>query len=590
MRDGQDGATNPNLQSGSIGTGNQRRESLQIKTRPGSGGPARKSQPAGGRKRITERLTVQACTMGERGEGICNIAPAHPQTSDRRAEEHSLQGTDLGTGPNSWSGARGLRLHVVGLLPGETAQIELEHVSPHSSESFPSRSAWGRILQRENSSPERVQPACAGYGKCGGCTLQHLCYPAQLKWKQEQLANALKLLPFWNMARESVVLPTCVPSPDPLGYRSRVKLVAAAQKDGRVILGAYAPRSHEVVDMAGCKVNLPSLTLLADSSAKAATELGLSCFDEAGGSGILRYVLLRETSTGVQQLSLVVADLPTDAQLAAFVKLLKKSHPNLASIVLHRNTARGNALLGSPLSSGGAASSGGAEGGELGTADDDRVLLGEAHVWEQMETPELDLQAKTRAASGARLRVSARSFLQVNRAIASRIYAAAAALVPAGSQVLDLYCGVGGLGLTVLGQVPSARLLGIETSASAIADAVAGAQAAGFGPDRARFLCGAVELLLPEVQDVDPAGVRANSHEVALLNPPRRGCFPAVLQALLTRKPARIIYVSCNPTSLARDLDVLCSAGYSLRQATPYDMHPGTPHIETLAVLDRVGS
>lgn len=329
--------------------------------------------------------------------------------------------------------------------------------------------------------------------------------------------------------------------------------------------------------MAGCRVNLPSLTRLAEGVAQAATELGLSCFDEVRRSGILRYVLLRETALGQQQLSLVVADQPTEQQISALANILKKSHPNLASIVLHRNSAGGNALLGGAKDS----------AGELGTVEDDRVLWGQPHVWEELRTAGPDSLEETRGSGfSTRLRVSARSFLQVNRAIAARIYAAVAALVPAGSQVFDLYCGVGGLGLTVLGQVPGTRLLGIESNPSAIADATAGAEAAGYGPDRARFLCGPVEALLPTAELPTPD--RAIPHEIALINPPRRGCFPEVLQALAARRPERIIYVSCNPASLARDLEQLCREGYALRQATPYDMHPGTPHIETVAVMDRV--
>jgi len=424
--------------------------------------------------------------------------------------------------------------------------------------------------------------------------LQHMAYSAQLRWKQQRVAGALAAVlkrDDWkpgNSAegQEPAVLP-CVAAASPLGYRSRVKLVAAVDPAGRLFLGAYAPRSHEVIDMAGCQVNLPSLTALGKSVAKAANELGLSCYDEARGSGSLRYVLLRETRALTQQLSLVIADPAPEPRLSSFVRAITAAHPRLSSIVLHHNRDRGNALLNigfdaAPLAEGNqegpprttdrsrnarwgeAQPPLPAEGGRESPPLIDRVLYGDAHVWEEI--------------GPVSLRVSARSFLQVNREVAARIYGDVAAWVPAGSDVLDLYCGVGGLGLTVLARVPNTRLTGIEANAFAVADAEASAHAAGFASaGRARFFCGdAAELL--EAQ--------AHAAQVVLLNPPRRGCDRAVLQSLLAHPPLRIVYVSCNPDSLARDLLFLCRRGYRLRHVAPYDMHPGTPHIETVAVLE----
>jgi 23S rRNA (uracil1939-C5)-methyltransferase len=150
--------------------------------------------------------------------------------------------------------------------------------------------------------------------------------------------------------------------------------------------------------------------------------------------------------------------------------------------------------------------------------------------------------------------------------------------------VVDLYCGIGGLGRTLLAAAHHTgkrlRLVGIESSASAVADAEHSARAAGLDPKEARFLCGDVEDLVQEVL-YKPA--------VVLLNPPRRGCVPGVLDALATCAPRAIAYLSCSPQSLARDLHRLLAAGYRVTQVTPYDMHPGTPHIETLVLL-RLGA
>jgi 23S rRNA (uracil1939-C5)-methyltransferase len=492
------------------------------------------------------RILVEAQELGDGGEGVCY---AQGQSGEN------------GSQPLSGIGRGAIRIHVPGLLPGERAQVEVEHVSPHRPEARKDarKDAWGRVVRRLNAAPERVLPACAAYGRCGGCVLQHFGYKEQLRWKQLQVAAALKVPLLENPGAKLEEIVSLSP---PLGYRSRVKLVA--QKDrssGKIRLGAFAPRSHELIDMAGCQVNLPSLTALACSVGNAATRLGLSCYDEARGSGSLRYLLLRQTQRGAQQLSLVVADSFADPKLAELLDEVLAAHPGLKSCVLHRNDSRGNVLFGK--SSGTNSGEDSQAGAEQGDATLDRVLYGDPYVWEDI--------------GAVSLRVSARSFLQVNRAVAAGIYSAVAAYVPEGARVLDLYCGVGGMGLAVLTQIPRTRLLGVEANPHAVADAVASARAASLPPERARFLCGDAARSLPAAGEMD----------VLLLNPPRRGCADGVLSAVVERSPGHIIYVSCNPSSLSRDLVVLCSHGYRLLRATPYDMHPGTPHIETVALLAR---
>jgi 23S rRNA (uracil1939-C5)-methyltransferase len=183
-----------------------------------------------------------------------------------------------------------------------------------------------------------------------------------------------------------------------------------------------------------------------------------------------------------------------------------------------------------------------------------------------------------------RLRVSARSFLQVNREVARQIYqdvAQALAQVELDT-VLDLYCGVSGLGRTVLLQHPSARLIGVEVGESAIADAQASAEQCGTATgEQARFHVGTVEEVLTTLTQ------QSLGRTVALLNPPRRGCSEEALRTLGALGPSHIIYMSCSPPSLARDLLWLRELGYSTQQVTPYDMHPGTPHIECVALLVR---
>lgn len=500
---------------------------------------------SGSRLRVGQSVVLTAGALDAQGAGVC----AH---GDRQ-------------------------IHVPGLLPSESADVLIRHLSPHSDV------AWGSVNRRLCEAAERCAPACLGYGLCGGCSLQHLRYDAQLRWKGERFAQALSAVPGAAAAVRACAAPSSVgaqaePSPGPLvlplGYRSRVKLVAAEQVSRgasatppQIYLGSYVPRSHSVLPMEGCRVNAAGLTAIARTLTAQLNRLGVRAYDEATGQGALRYVLLRESARGEQQLGLVVAERPDAAALTQLTQALIAAHPTLVSIVLHHNRSAGNALLTDE---------------EPDAASDaaDLCLHGTPYLWDEV--------------AGVSLRISARSFFQVHREVAAQIYSDVAALLrsrlqPAAQadattplRIVDVYCGVGGLGLSVAAQLPACSLLGLEWSTSAIADAQASANRLGLG-ERSTFHCGAAEALL-----VQP-GLReqASAASAVLLNPPRRGCTPEVLSALATLQPRYLVYVSCSPESLARDLSFLLAAGYAWVQSTPYDMHPGTPHIESVTLLQR---
>jgi 23S rRNA (uracil1939-C5)-methyltransferase len=447
-------------------------------------------------------------------------------------------------------------LHVRDLLPSEEATVVIQHVSRHGGP------AHAVVQRRYSCAQERVVPSCASFGPCGGCAVLHLTYSAQLAWKGRTVCDELAPL--------SLDVKPCVAAPSPADYRSRVKLVATSHPLRKVLLGAFAPRSHTVLDMAGCQTNRRTLMAVAKTVAEQAALLGIPSYDEATAEGALRYVLLREVDSGAVQVSLVMAERPP--QLSALVDAVVRHHDCVKSVVLHKNAIRGNALLPLP---GGASSqvtpvSHLDDDQVMGDVDGDEVLLGEAFLWEDLTM---------------RLRVSARSFLQVNREVARLIYREVAQVLRPVEfdTVLDLYCGVSGLGRSVLADHPAARLIGIEVGATAIADARASAQAAALPPERASFHIGKVEEVLTQLASERPALGRV----VALLNPPRRGCSEEALTALVAMAPSHILYMSCSPHSLGRDLKWLHEHGYATKQVTPYDMHPGTPHIECVAELVR---
>jgi 23S rRNA (uracil1939-C5)-methyltransferase len=431
---------------------------------------------------------------------------------------------DEGAGLAAHAGAR---VHVAGALPGERVATTVTHVSSHRPE------AWARLDLIEDASPDRRPPACAAYGSCGGCVLQHLDVAAQLAWKSSRLRRALAAHP---ALADAPVLPG-VPSPRALGYRNRSKLVCAAE-GGRVVLGAFAPRSHDVIDLAGCRIAEAPLEEVASALRALLEGAAVAPYDERALTGDLRHVVLRANNAGHVLAVFVTArrDAPGVATLA---RRLREAHPEVVGVVENVNRTRGNVIFG----------------------DEEHALDGAPTLEERV--------------GDVTLRLSPRAFFQANRDVAALAYAAIARDVDvrAGERVVDAYAGVGGIALTL---ARAARdVLGIEEHAGATDDAIAGAARSGL--PNARFVAGDVAVRLREVDGAD----------VIVLNPPRKGCGAAALTEVARLGPRAIAYLSCDPVTLARDLAVLAERGYRVRAVTPFDMMPHTPHVEALAILDR---
>jgi 23S rRNA (uracil1939-C5)-methyltransferase len=431
-------------------------------------------------------------------------------------------------------GAHGdVRVHVAAALPGERVLVTVIHVSSHRPE------AWARLDSIESASPDRRPPACAAFGSCGGCVLQHLDVAAQLAWKATRLRRALAAHP---ALAEAPVL-AGVPSPRALGYRNRSKLVCAA-RDGRVVLGAFAPRSHDVVDLGGCRVSEAPLEELAGALRVLLASGDVAPYDERTFTGELRHVVLRANHAGETLVVFVVAR-PGAPGVDALAHRLRAVRPEVVGVVENVNRTRGNVIYGQ---------------------DDERALDGAATLEERV--------------GEVRLRLSPRAFFQANRDVAALAYAAIARAVAArpGERVVDAYCGVGGIALTLARADATLDVLGIEEHADAIADAAA--SAALNGVPLARFVAGDVAVRLRDVPRAD----------VVVLNPPRKGCDAGALAEVARLHPRVVAYLSCDPDTLARDLAALAERGLGVRSVTPFDMLPHTPHVEALAILERTSA
>lgn len=418
--------------------------------------------------------------------------------------------------------ADGLEVHVPGALPGETVAAEIEHKSPHAPR------AWARLVSIEGRpADERVEPACPAHPRCGGCVWQHVAYPAQLTEKRRAVERAL------GRAIDDVIA-----APHEIHYRNKAKYVVAA-RGGQLVLGSYAPASHDVLDMAGCRVPQKPLDEVARAALSGAAQEGLTAYDEQSRAGELRHLVVRANHDGEVLVVWVTRTRASGPALARAARAIRARLPAVAGVVQHVNPHPGGAIF----------------------HGEDHLLDGVDRLADRVGEVTLEL--------------SAQAFFQVNRDQAARLYAEVARLAR-GPRVIDLYTGVGGIALTLARR--GLRVEGVEVVPPAIADARRSADALGLAA-RARF----------RVADAAP-GLRAAAADLGgvdtlVVNPPRKGLAADVRDAILALAPARVVYVSCAPRSLAADLAVL-GRDYAVTAVRAFDLMPGTPHVETVACLD----
>jgi 23S rRNA (uracil1939-C5)-methyltransferase len=438
----------------------------------------------------------------------------------------SLDDSGAGVGP-----ADGTSVHVGDLLPGERAEVVIDHRSPHKSE------AWGRILRRIGAaSPARVAPVCPGFGRCGGCVWQHLAYPAQLDEKRARVTGPLARVAV--VASGAVEIAAVRPSREVIGYRNKGKYVVG-QAGEHLIFGAYAPRSHEVVDTLGCRVVAPIIDEVAIWTRGAAERAELTAYNERARTGELRYVVVREAGGDVMVV-LVVAPHTPRAKLERVAAALAH-HPAVHGVVVVENDRRDGAIV----PSGGAAT----------------VLLGQGHLVEQL--------------AGVAVEVGAGEFLQVNRAQAAAMYVRVTELAEAqpGIEAIDLFAGLGGIGLHLARA--GASVIAVEIDRDAIARLRRAAQRANL----------ALTAIAGDVGDI--RGQLAAKPDVVVINPPRKGLSGGARGFLAELAAPTIVYVSCGPEALGRDVVALAGHGYTPDVIEPFDLMPGTSQIETIVRLRR---
>ena len=410
------------------------------------------------------------------------------------------------------------------------------------------RYAYGRLEAILTASPDRVENYCPVYGKCGGCCFRHISYEAELRAKEGFVRDAF--------GRIGGLSPEMLPirgSESVDGYRNKLQMPLSRQ-DGRTVCGAEArelyhnamvylvpERSHRVIPTEKCALQPEIFAEIANFVTEQADRLRISIYNEEKHEGVLRHVYLRRGHySGEICLCLVARRKVPEFQKLA--KSVTERFQQITGVVLNINREKTNVILG----------------------DEEIVLAGKPDISDTMCTVKVE--------------ISPRAFYQVNTPAAEALYAQAAEFAePEGKLLLDLYCGAGTIGLSMADKAE--ELIGIETVAPAIEDAKKNAAANGI--ENARFICAdageAAEKLLGE-------GKRP---EVIVLDPPRKGCSEQTIKAAAKMAPDRIVYVSCDPATLARDCAVFKELGYEVEEATPVDLFPRTAHVETVCLLSR---
>ena len=399
--------------------------------------------------------------------------------------------------------------------------------------------AIGKALKIIKHSKSRVEPECNAFKSCGGCSFGHIKYDDELKYKAQKVEDA-----FQRIGGLSPVFKPIISSPETTRYRNKAQY-PVRRENGILNIGFYAKKSHRVIDGGDCLLQPEDFTKIIEIFRKWINENNITVYNEEIGIGLVRHIYLRKAfATGEIMVCTVIngATLPNSDEL---IEKLKEIN-GFKTLVVNINRENTNVVLG----------------------DTCTAIYGDGYI--------------TDILCGVKIKLSPLSFYQVNRNGAELLYKKAAEYVaPTPDQtILDLYCGTGTIGLSMANTVK--ELVGVEIIPEAIEDAKVNAKLNNI--ENARFICGDASVAAEELKN---EGIKPDT---VILDPPRKGCAEELLKTVAEINPDKIVYVSCDPATLARDCSRLLTLGYEVKEVTPVDMFPRTHHVESVALLNKKGN
>jgi 23S rRNA (uracil1939-C5)-methyltransferase len=420
------------------------------------------------------------------------------------------------------------------------ACVEGERVTAHVL-SVKKKLAYAKLVEVIQKSPERIEPDCPVFPKCGGCVFRHISYSEELRIKKQRVSDALKKIGGIDIELEEIL-----PSPEIEGYRNKAEYPVRRAADGGIAIGFYAPHSHRIVSCTSCRLQPPEVSQILKAVLKWMNGFGIEPYDENTGKGLVRHIFVRQSHTNGQTVVCFVINGSAKAfpHKEELISVLKDAEANITGIVLNINKERTNVILGKECV----------------------VIYGSDRITDTLD--------------GVKYEISPLSFYQVNSAQAERLYETAAefAALDGSETLLDMYCGTGTIGLFMAHSAK--KVIGVEIVPQAVADAKRNADINGI--KNAEFICAdagkAAQQLIESWYKPD----------VVVLDPPRKGCDALTIDSIAAMSPDRIVYVSCDPATLARDIKVFAQKGYVCTRVKPVDMFPRTSHVECVVLMSRL--
>ena len=436
------------------------------------------------------------------------------------------------------AGAGGFTLFIKDAVIGDTVQAKVMKAKKHY--------AYAKLEKVIEPSPFRVTPLCPFSRQCGGCQLQALSYEKQLEFKEKKIRNNLIRIGGLSPEQVEEIMEPIIGMDDPWHYRNKAQFPFGTDKDGNVVTGFYAGRTHTIIPNTDCALGVPENRLVLETILSHMKRFHITAYDEQTGTGLLRHVLIRKGfQSGQLMVCLVIngSRFPEEEALADALWQL----PGMTSLSVNTNRERTNVILGKKI----------------------RVVRGTGFIEDSI--------------GGVTFRISPLSFYQVNPVQTEKLYSQALAYagLTGTETVWDLYCGIGTISLFLAKQ--AGKVYGVEIVPDAVRDAQQNARLNGI--TNAEFFVGKAEEVLPEKYEKE--GIHA---DVIVVDPPRKGCDERCLETMVKMQPERIVYVSCDSATLARDVKWLRERGYEIVRGRGCDMFGGTVHCETVCLLSKLKS
>ena len=496
----------------------------------------------------------------------------------QKNETVSVRIEDIGTEGEGIGKVEGFTLFVKDAVPGDTVLAKILKCKKNY--------AYARLEKVETPSPFRVEPECRYYRQCGGCQLQSLSYEKQLQFKQNKIRNNLIRIGGFDAEYVDQRMEPIVGMDEPWHYRNKAQYPVGTDKDGNPITGFYAGRTHSIIANTDCALGVPENKEILERVLEYMKENRVSAYNELTGQGLIRHVLVRKgfTSGEIMVCLVVNSDKKT---LPNQEKLLSRltDIPNMTSVSISINRERTNVIMGKEI----------------------HTLWGKDTISDTIHVRDMQKTGYPFTGHELTFAISPLSFYQVNPVQTEKLYSLALEYAGLTGQetVWDLYCGIGTISLFLAGSAK--KVYGVEIIPQAIEDAKANAQRNGI--QNAEFFVGKAEEVLPafyeqrepegavEVPNVtagavaspaDTDGADMRHPDVIVVDPPRKGCDEACLATMLKMQPSRIVYVSCDSATLARDLRILCDGGYEVKRIRGVDQFGMTVHVETVCLLSKL--